>query len=379
MNLNSKFNHQEFLKNSWQKEPKLIKNFISADNLITPNELAGLACESFVESRLLTENPPIKVQHGPFREEIFGELPPKDWTLLVQSVDHYHDEVRFLKKLFDFVPSWRLDDVMVSYATPGGGVGKHFDHYDVFLVQGEGSRLWQLGKSCGANTIIDDSSGLNLVSEFPISEEFILEQGDALYIPPHISHNGIALTNSLCVSVGFRAPSIYEMSPYAIENNNHIDDPFHRFTNTQVSDKPNFNCEITEKDLRHAFNLSEYDDYEGFVRLFGTLVTEPRSRELFINEKEVESLQDLQKRTKGYAKLSLNPCSRMAFCVLSSLDLVLLFVDGRTYPISINEANLVKEMSSDCCFKNFISKYRTSECSTIVLDLLRCGSLQTLN
>ena len=98
MNLNSNFDHKEFLKNSWQKKPKLIKNFLSADNLITPNELAGLACESFVESRLLTENPPMKILHGPFREEIFGKLASKDWTLLVQSVDHYRDEVRFLKK-----------------------------------------------------------------------------------------------------------------------------------------------------------------------------------------------------------------------------------------------------------------------------------------
>ena len=371
MNLNSNFDHQEFLKNSWQKKPKLIKNFLSADNLITPNELAGLACESFIESRLLTENPPIKIHHGPFREEVFGKLPSKNWTLLVQSVDHYRDEERFLKKLFDFVPNWRLDDIMVSYATPGGGVGEHFDHYDVFLVQGEGSRLWQLGKPCGPDTVIDDSSGLNLVSEFSITQEFILEQGDALYIPPHISHNGVALTNSLCFSVGFRAPSIYEMSPKGIENN-----PFLRFTNIQVLDKPDFSCEITEEDLQHAFNLSAYDDYEGFVRLFGTLMTEPRSRELFFNE-EVESLQDLLVRTEGYGKLNLHPCSRMAFCVISSLDLVLLFVDGRTYPVTINEANLVKEMSNNCCFKSFISKHHTSECAGIVLDMLRFGSLQT--
>ena len=372
MNLKSNFDHKEFLKNSWQKKPKLIKNFLSADNLITPNELAGLACESFVESRLLTENPPMKIRHGPFREEIFGKLASKDWTLLVQSVDHYRDEVRFLKKLFDFVPSWRLDDIMVSYATPGGGVGRHFDHYDVFLIQGQGSRLWQLGKECGPNTGIDDSSGLNLVSEFSITEEFVLEQGDALYIPPHISHNGVALTNSLCFSVGFRAPSVYEMSLKAIENN-----PFHRFTNIQVLNKPNFSCEITEEDLQHAFNLSAYDDYEGFVRLFGTLVTESRSRELFSNEAGVESLHDLLVRIEDYGKLNLHPCSRMAFCVMSSLDLVLLFVDGRTYPVTINEANLVKEMSNNCCFKSFISKHRTSECAKIVLDMLRFGSLET--
>ncbi len=226
MNLNPNFDYKDFLKNFWQKKPKVIRQFISADKLITPNELAGLACEDFIESRLVTENPTRQVQHGPFGEELFRKLPVKNWCLLVQSVDHYHDGIRLIKELFDFIPRWRLDDIMVSYATTGGGVGRHFDHYDVFLIQGEGSRLWQLGELCGPETEIDDVSMLNLVSEFSISEEFILNQGDALYIPPHISHNGIALSNSLCFSVGFRAPSIDEMSHQENEYVENADNSF---------------------------------------------------------------------------------------------------------------------------------------------------------
>ena len=379
MNLNPNFDYQEFLKNSWQKKPRLIKQFISADKLITPNELAGLACESFVESRFLEENPPKKVQHGPFAEEFFGKLPSKDWILLVQSVDYFHNKTRLIKELFDFIPKWRLDDIMVSYATPGGGVGKHFDHYDVFLIQGEGSRLWQLGNPCGPETIIDNSSELNLVSDFSITEEFALDQGDALYIPPHIPHNGIALTNSLCFSVGFRAPSIYEMSPDANENIERAKNPFKRFKNIHTLNKPNFGCEITEKDLECAFSLSGYEDFEGFVRLFGTIVTEPRSRRQFLPDEKVDSLQDLLDIVGDHKKLSLNPISRMAFCVLGNLDLVFLFVDGRTYPVSINEASLVKQMSRNVCFENFIYKHQTSECADIVLDMFKFGSLQIMN
>ena len=377
MNLNPNFDYKDFLKNFWQKKPKVIRQFISADKLITPNELAGLACEDFIESRLVTENPPRQVQHGPFGEELFRKLPEKNWSLLVQSVDHYHDGIRLIKELFDFIPRWRLDDIMVSYATTGGGVGRHFDHYDVFLIQGEGSRLWQLGELCGPETKIDDASMLNLVSEFSISEEFILNQGDALYIPPHISHNGIALTNSLCFSVGFRAPSIYEMSHQENEYVENTDNSFKRFKNIQTLDKPNYSCEITEKDLEHAFSLSTYEDFEGFVRLFGTIVTEPRSREQFLCDKKINSLQDLLVIKENDGKLNLHPSSRMAFCVLNTLDLILVFIDGRTYPVSMNEAKLVREMSSNCSFESFVYKYQTSECANIVLDMLRFGSLQT--
>lgn len=379
MQLNSQFDYQEFLKNSWQKTPKILRNFLSYEQLITPDELAGLACESFAESRLVQKSPQKNVEHGPFLEELFEELPSEDWTLLVQSVDLYDEHTRHIKKLFDFIPGWRLDDIMVSFATPGGGVGPHFDHYDVFLIQGEGKRLWQLGETCDHNTPINKSSQLNLLSDFSVKEEFILEKGDALYIPPHISHNGIALADSLCFSVGFRAPSVYEMSPQFNGNKKELDNPFHRFKNSDSPGKQKYCWEITESDLKEAFKISSHEDYEGFVRLFGTLVTEPRNKELFYNNYPIDSVADLWSIIAGKGKVCLHPASRFAFCILQSLDLVFLFSDGRTYPISINEASLAKEMSESLFFEGFIAKYQTSECANVILDMIRFGSIEILD
>ena len=378
MQLNSQFDYQEFLKNSWQKTPKILRNFFSYEQLITPDELAGLACESFAESRLVQKNPPKSVEHGPFLEELFEELPSEDWTLLVQSVDLYDEQTRNIKGLFDFIPRWRLEDIMVSFATPGGGVGPHFDHYDVFLIQGEGKRLWQLGETCDHNTPINKSSQLNLLSDFSVREEFILEKGDALYIPPNISHNGIALTDSLCFSVGFRAPSVYEMSPQITENKTESNNPFHRFKNSDSADKQKYCLEITENDLEEAFKLSSYEDYEGFVRLFGTLVTEPRDKELFYSNYPADSLADLWKIIEGKGKMCLHPASRFAFCILHSVGLVFLFSDGRTYPVSIHEASLAQELSETLSFEDFIAKYRASECANVILDMIRFGSIEIL-
>ena len=379
MHLNPQFDYQEFLQNSWQRAPRILRNFLSYEQLITSNELAGLSCENYSESRLVLENPPKNVKHGPFLEELFEELPTENWSLLVQSVDFHHEQTRRIKTLFDFIPRWRLDDIMVSFATPGGGVGAHFDHYDVFLIQGEGKRLWQLGEKCDTNTSINKSSHLNLLSDFSAKEEFILEKGDALYIPPHISHNGIALTDSLCFSVGFRAPSVYEMSPQIIENKTESNNPFHRFKNSDSSDKQKYCLEITENDLEEAFKLSSYEDYEGFVRLFGTLVTEPRDKELFYSNYPSDSLADLWKIIEGKGKMCLHPASRFAFCILHSVGLVLLFSDGRTYPVSIHEASLAQELSESLFFEDFIAKYQASECANVILDMIRFGSIEIID
>ena len=143
----------------------LLPKLISIEDPISPEELAGLACEEFIESRLVTNYEQRRLSHGPFSEEQFLRLPENDWTLLVQSVDLYMGEIKALKSLFQFLPSWLLDDVMVSYATPGGGVGPHFDHYDVFLIQGEGSRLWRVGEKYDPTTRVDTSSCLGLLQD----------------------------------------------------------------------------------------------------------------------------------------------------------------------------------------------------------------------
>lgn len=205
------FDRQLFLRDYWQKKPLLIRaGELPFVDPITPEELAGLACEEELESRLIQFDPAQDSWHlrtGPFTEGEFESLPQTHYSLLVQAVDHWVDEVSALLADFDFIPSWRIDDVMVSYATDGGNAGPHFDYYDVFLIQGMGQKRWQTGAMCNSMTPRRDTSGLRLLQDFQPEQEWIVNPGDILYLPPGLSHYGVAMGNSMTYSVGFRAPS----------------------------------------------------------------------------------------------------------------------------------------------------------------------------
>lgn len=203
---------EEFIADYWQKKPVCIRNGIAfQEALIAVDELAGLALEPEVESRLIENKGDIKnwqVTHGPLTEADFNKERDFPWTLLVQGVDCFVPEVHDFLAKFRFLPSWRLDDLMISYATKGAGVGAHYDRYDVFLIQGEGQRQWQVGQTCNENSALMVHDQLCLLQDFELSEEFILNSGDMLYIPPLVAHKGTAVSD-VCVtySVGFRSPS----------------------------------------------------------------------------------------------------------------------------------------------------------------------------
>ena len=204
---------EAFLQHYWQKKPLLIRGAL-ADyaSPISADELAGLALESEVESRIVeSQGRDWTLKHGPFTEEDFLGLPEQDWTLLVQGVDLWVPEVQALLAQFAFLPPWRLDDVMVSFACPGGSVGPHFDQYDVFLLQVEGQRRWQIGAECSKETPLRDNSPLRILQEFNAREEWLLDPGDMLYLPPGVAHWGVAQTECLTYSIGFRSPSIADM------------------------------------------------------------------------------------------------------------------------------------------------------------------------
>lgn len=202
---------QEFLADYWQKKPLLIRSAIANfEPPIDGDELAGLALEQEVESRLVIGKD-WKLEHGPFSEDRFASLPASHWTLLVQAVDLWVPEVAELLQHFDFLPAWRIDDIMVSYAEDGGSVGPHFDYYDVFLIQGAGRRRWQIGAPCDAETALLKNTELKILEQFEPTEEWVLEPGDMLYLPPKIAHHGVAIGDCTTFSVGFRAPAATEM------------------------------------------------------------------------------------------------------------------------------------------------------------------------
>ena len=206
----------QFLAEYWQKKPLLIKQAIpDFTGLLSPEDLAGLACEDEVQSRIVQQKgEKWTLRNGPFDERDFSKLPNKDWTLLVQSVNHYLPEASELLQQFDFIPHARLDDLMVSYAPNGGGVGPHFDSYDVFLLQGQGKRLWSISEQSDLSLV--DGAPLRILKNFETEQEWLLEAGDMLYLPPQIAHWGIAVSDGsedcMTYSIGFRAPMHQELA-----------------------------------------------------------------------------------------------------------------------------------------------------------------------
>ena len=204
-----KLTPETFLKEYWQKKPLLIKGaFKDFVDPISADELAGLAMEQEIQSRiiaksLVADKTAWQVAHGPF--ENFDQFGESDWTLLVQAVNNFSPDSHALLNNFNFVPSWRLDDVMVSFSTQNGGVGAHLDQYDVFIIQGSGKRHWQVGKPDPSLQQLLPHPDLKQVSEFTSVIDEITEPGDLLYIPPNHPHNGLAIENSLNFSIGFQA------------------------------------------------------------------------------------------------------------------------------------------------------------------------------
>ena len=201
----------QFLAQYWQKKPLLCPQALPQfKSPLSPEELAGLAMEPDIESRLVWQQKGVwRQRNGPFEENEFKGTEP--WTLLVQRVDHWHEAVAALRQTLPALPRWRFDDVMVSYATDGAGVGPHFDRYDVFLLQGSGRREWRIGPTCDDDTLQLTENGLNLIPPFEADETYLLEPGDVLYVPPGVAHWGIAQGNSMTFSLGFRAPRVTDL------------------------------------------------------------------------------------------------------------------------------------------------------------------------
>src|SRR5690606_24439702 len=173
-------------------------------------DLAGLACEESALSRLILLDRATDawwVRNGPFDDADFAALPQRDWTLLVQDVDKWDQDVAALLQSFDFLPRWRIDDIMVSYAVPGGSVGAHVDQYDVFLLQVGGRRRWRIDNRTDPPLEFRADAELRLLQQFDPSHEWLLEPGDMLYLPPGVPHHGVAEDACLTFSVGMRAPA----------------------------------------------------------------------------------------------------------------------------------------------------------------------------
>jgi 50S ribosomal protein L16 3-hydroxylase len=205
----------QFLRRYWQKHPLLVRGaFPGFEPPLSPDDLAGLACEEIALSRLVVHDrarDAWQLRQGPFAESDFARLPERDWTLLVQDCDKLIGEVEQLLLPFRFLPDWRIDDVMVSYAVPGGSVGAHVDQYDVFLLQGHGHRRWRISTDPAAPLGFRADVELKLLERFEATHDWVLAPGDMLYLPPRVPHFGEAVDACTTWSVGLRAPAAGEL------------------------------------------------------------------------------------------------------------------------------------------------------------------------
>ncbi|WP_062733210.1 cupin domain-containing protein [Sphingobium abikonense] len=340
------FDAEAFLRDHWQKRPLLIRNPWGAwVNPLEPDELAGLACEEGIESRIVVQRDgDWALEHGPFGEDRFATLGGSPWTLLVQAVDHHAPDVAALIAPFRFIPDWRIDDVMVSYASDGGGVGPHFDQYDVFLVQGLGRRRWRVGPRCDRDTLLRPHGDLRLLPDFTATDEWVLEPGDILYVPPGFAHDGVAVGDDcMTYSIGFRAPSRPDM---LIEWAEHLaaampDDDLYADPDLKPVANPG---EVAPDAIArlHAMTIAAMADRSAFADWFGQHVTTPKYPDADWRPKEPVTTEDMLALIDAGAALMRNPASRFAF--FRSENGVTLFVDGSAYPCAGDLALLAQQL-----------------------------------
>lgn len=371
------FNQETFLRDYWQKKPLLIKNAWSEwINPLEPDELAGLACEDEVESRLvIQESEQWKVEHGPLAEARFTSLPKSNWTLLVQAVDHFVPDVADLIEPFRFLPNWRIDDVMVSYAANQGGVGPHYDQYDVFLIQGLGTRRWQVGAMCDHTTPLLPNDQLRLLANFTATEEWVLEPGDILYLPPRYAHNGVAIGDDcMTYSIGFRAPAHGELIAHWCDHilNDLEDDD--RYTDPALSAAKNPG-EISADALENLrrMTIEKLLDADGFRDWFGHYATLRKYADEDIRPEETLTASKLLKLVQSGEILLRNPASRFAF--VRDGDRVQLFVDGETFPCAQETSALAEQLCAQTIVSLDTKILKSPAAATLLTALFNQGSL----
>jgi len=352
------FDRKVFLRDYWQKKPLLIRAgatpFVDP---ISPEELAGLACEDGVEARLVrvSENQDAwTLQSGPFSEQMFLDLPETHYSLLVQAVDQWVDDVSAMLADFDFIPGWRVDDIMVSYATDQGNAGPHFDYYDVFLIQGMGQKRWQIGAHCNSASPRLDSSGLRLLSDFKCEQEWIVNPGDILYLPPGIAHYGVAIADSMTYSVGFRAPSLAEIvSGLADEVLDTLSED-QRYTDKalQLPDHPGQISENVVHNLRQEV-LQLFDNPAMIRRWFGKTMTQAKypaeaGEHVCEDEHHFHNSTDMRQAIAEGAQIYKVPGARFAYALSTEQahEQAELYADGECYVCNMKLLPLLQAMSA---------------------------------
>lgn len=372
------FDESFFLKNYWQKKPLLLKHFMpSFSDPFSADELAGFACEEELESRLIIEGPTQdwRVENGPFEIDRLSKLPKSNWSLLLQSLDHWSPEIHSLLDSFNFLPAHILDDIMVSYSPSGGSVGPHFDYYDVFLIQGSGRKEWKTGQYCDENSERLKDCELSILKSFETKDCFTLENGDVLYLPANIAHWGVALDPCTTYSVGFRTPSLSQCVSHL------ADDTLENLKEHQRIQFPELtranNAELNNKTIQSiktqiAENLLNDSN---LLNWYGKFASAPKNDSVSPAETTwtIESL-DIALQDEDLNILR-NEGSR--FLHAQEAEVIHLFVDGMQFSLP-NTPEHQKAFEFSCyqneiCRENIYSLFNSIELKNILIKILNNG------
>ena len=359
-------NESVFLAEYWQKKPLLLRAaFENFENPIDPNELAGLACEEDCNSRYIEHcgNNEWRLSPGPLSEDFFDDVTGSEWSLLVSDVEKLLPEFKQYLEPFRFLPHWRIDDLMISYAPVGGSVGAHVDQYDVFLLQADGVREWQIENQPRHGTTPSPSSTIALLGDFAADETWRLKPGDMLYLPPQYAHHGIAIDDPCMTwSIGFRAPSIDEMIPeisnYLLEAEGaqvRFQDPA-RSATLSPGQIDNQDLASLRSMLRDALNPSD----EILNQWIGRLVTEPKEiadpqEETPVTSSEIATILEAD------GTLHCNSQIRVAYTVTGTGTE--LYANGKRYTCSTKLAQAIAD-------KHTVTSVDVTEFDTELLTLL---------
>jgi 50S ribosomal protein L16 3-hydroxylase len=349
------FDRSEFIRHYWQKKPRLIRQAIpDYVSPISAEELAGLACEDEVHSRLVIEidaDTPWSVSYGPFAEEIFTGLPK---TLLVSECEKWIPELAELRDRFRFIPDWRIDDLMVSYAPPGGSVGPHSDEYDVFLLQAQGSRKWQYTDARVDDPALLPGLELAIMQDFRPDQEAVVLPGDMLYLPPGIAHHGVAIDHCLTISIGFRAPTVIEVLESFMLEVDRQTPSIERYSDPDLEIDRHF-AEITatEIDRFRAMVTSIVQQPEAlWVDSVGKLLSDS-----LVAAKDPDRSPTRLDSLFGNNRV-VNPESRMLYHRGDSV--ISFFCDGRSYKLPNSKP--VIEIIQSLCERRFLSATSIDAC-----------------
>jgi 50S ribosomal protein L16 3-hydroxylase len=305
---------EKFLAEHWHKKPLLVRQALpNFGDWLDRNSLSELACQDNSEGRLVQfKRGQCQLEYGPFEAEELDALPKKNWSLLVSGVNHLLPQADWLLHRFDFIPAARLDDLMVSFAPPGGGVGPHFDSYDVFLIQGQGRRRWEI--SAQDDLTVVEGAPLRILKEFRVDESWELEPGDMLYLPPQLAHNGVALTDCMTWSIGFRAPKAEEIVNQfltylqdKLELPGMYSDPTLKHQK-HVAEIPSAMLDWADKTIRAAARWDKSD----ITDFLGRYLSEPKSHVFFDPPARPKSLAAFAKTIEKHG-VALDSRSQMLF------------------------------------------------------------------